>query len=289
MYGPIVYSGGFDPIHTDHIKRIQDLAKRVYDPSDGLIVIVEPDSFVAQKHPVFMPQEQRAEILRNIKGVSRVLLASDKVPTSALLEAIRPRAYCIGPDHKEDEIPEYNVCKKHDITIIKMEPFYNENGDEEREPISSTSLLNKYAENLVRRYTEPAPSKFTNPPVTVSAIVRDWGSRNVLFGLRPNGKYDIPGGFLEPNETLEQCMLRELVEETTISAVHDYEYLCSYSGKYEDGRQILAVYFVCKLQRNGKALPMRTPELDNFQWLGEIPSPMYSSLDNLALETYFGG
>lgn len=61
----------------------------------------------------------------------------------------------------------------------------------------------------------------TPPPIRVgsAAIVLDWEGR-VLLGVRakePNrGKWVLPGGKVEPFETLAEAVAREVLEETTI-------------------------------------------------------------------------
>jgi len=46
--------------------------------------------------------------------------------------------------------------------------------------------------------------------VTAAVIVRDG---RVLIAKRKEGKWEFPGGGLEDNETLEECLKRELMEE----------------------------------------------------------------------------
>ncbi len=72
--------------------------------------------------------------------------------------------------------------------------------------------------------------------VTAAILFDDLG--RVLVGLRPAGKklgglWEFPGGKLEPGETPEACLARELFEELGVAAqigafigesIHDYEF-----------------------------------------------------------------
>src|SRR4051812_21863980 len=99
------------------------------------------------------------------------------------------------------------------------------------------------------RWTSPVRQASTcmpyvNPPVTVSVILHRNG--RVLFGVRGNedgrGKLDLPGGFLEAGECLEECARRECREELG-THIGELEYMHSLASKYSDGREILCVYF----------------------------------------------
>ena len=64
-------------------------------------------------------------------------------------------------------------------------------------------------------------------------------TKQVLFIFR-RGKWDLPKGKLDPGESLEACALREVKEETGLSAVQIKEFLLTTYHVYdENGRYIL--------------------------------------------------
>ncbi|MBP5699125.1 MAG: (deoxy)nucleoside triphosphate pyrophosphohydrolase [Alphaproteobacteria bacterium] len=80
-----------------------------------------------------------------------------------------------------------------------------------------------------------------------TAIIVDEQKR-VLIGQRPEGKalpglWEFPGGKQEENETIEQCIVREIYEELNIKCVVG-DFLMSVSKKYEHGDFKLMVYQV---------------------------------------------
>lgn len=119
MYGdrlPIVaVSGGFDPLHVGHVRYIQDAAKY-----GDVVIILNSDSWlIRKKQYAFMPWEQRAEILRAIRGVKDVIMASDQdgtvVPT---LRTLYPDYFAKGGDRTRENTPEQALCHELDIEIL---------------------------------------------------------------------------------------------------------------------------------------------------------------------------
>tara|TARA_A100001015_G_scaffold69395_1_gene76861 strand:+ start:231 stop:980 length:750 start_codon:yes stop_codon:yes gene_type:complete len=117
----VVISGGFDPIHVGHLRMIEE-AKNI---GDRLIVILNNDDFLNDKKGfAFMPQDERAEIIKGFKYVDEVVISIDQDSTVVkTIEMIQKKQkidiFANGGDRKnEDDIPESEICKKHNIKMI---------------------------------------------------------------------------------------------------------------------------------------------------------------------------
>lgn len=134
----IMVSGGFDPIHIGHIRMIQDAARW-----GTVIVAINSDEWLMRKKGyVFMPWEQRAEIIGNIKGVSFVTDVDDTDGTVCkAIERHRPHAFANGGDRKKDNTPEMDLCQELGIQLL-----WNVGGGDK--PQSSSWLVNRAMEQL---------------------------------------------------------------------------------------------------------------------------------------------
>jgi len=114
-YDTVVVSGGFDPIHVGHIRMIIEAAKH-----GNVIVVANSDSWLMRKKGyVFMPFEERQEILASIKGVLRVESVDDTDGTVCeALRRIRPTHFANGGDRKQTNTPEMDVCKELGINLL---------------------------------------------------------------------------------------------------------------------------------------------------------------------------
>src|SRR3989338_2853011 len=64
-------SGGFDPLHIGHVRLFRE-AKTL---GDKLVVIMNNDHWLrAKKGFTFMPQKERAEIIRHLPFVDKVVI-----------------------------------------------------------------------------------------------------------------------------------------------------------------------------------------------------------------------
>lgn len=112
----VVVSGGFDPLHIGHIKYFRD-AKKL---GDKLIVILNTDDFLKKKKGyVFMPFEERKEVVENIRYVEEVVECIDKDQTVCkTLEFLKPHIFAKGGDRTLDNIPEREICEKLSIKMV---------------------------------------------------------------------------------------------------------------------------------------------------------------------------
>jgi cytidyltransferase-like protein len=109
----VVVSGGFDPVHSGHIKLIKE-ARLL---GGMLIVGINSDEWLARKKGrAFMPWQERLAVLNNLKPVDEVYTFDDEDGTAChLLHQVRahyPGARIIfanGGDRTRENIPEMSV------------------------------------------------------------------------------------------------------------------------------------------------------------------------------------
>lgn len=133
----VATSGGFDPLHIGHVRCIQE-ASDLKGVDGKLIVIVNGDGFLMRKKGfVFMPFEERAEIIDAIAGVDYVLGWDDGSQfVSKALEILRPDIFAKGGDRSDpDKVPEFAICQS-----IGCEIRFGVGG---REKVQSSSDLTK--------------------------------------------------------------------------------------------------------------------------------------------------
>jgi cytidyltransferase-like protein len=109
----VVVSGGFDPVHSGHIK----LIKAARTLGDHLIVGINSDEWLARKKGrAFMPWNERLSVLNNLKPVDEVYTFDDEDGTACnLLQQVRAHypedriIFANGGDRTQDNIPEMTV------------------------------------------------------------------------------------------------------------------------------------------------------------------------------------
>ena len=109
----IVVSGGFDPLHVGHLRMMREAA--VYGK---LTVIINSDDWLLRKKGyIFMPWEERAEIIGAYNFVEQVVEAKDDDRT--VVESLRelmPDIFANGGDRLNNNTPEAIFCKENNIT-----------------------------------------------------------------------------------------------------------------------------------------------------------------------------
>lgn len=140
----VITSGFFNPIHIGHINLIKE-AKKL---GDFLIVIVNNDEQVKIKGSVpFMEEQERIEIIKELKHADDVFLSIDKDGSVAKsLEFIAKKYkgelyFAKGGDRNLSNIPEAEklVCQNFNIKVI--------NGVGGSKVQSSSVLLGKIKDN----------------------------------------------------------------------------------------------------------------------------------------------
>ncbi len=111
----VCVSGGFDPIHIGHVRMIKDAAK-----FGAVIVIANSDEWLMRKKGyVFMPYNERQEILYSIKGVVDVFKGLDDDGTVCEnLKIINPHIFANGGDRGNTNTPEMDTCKEFEIQMV---------------------------------------------------------------------------------------------------------------------------------------------------------------------------
>lgn len=104
-------NGCFDLLHVGHIRYLQDAARQ----ADVLIVGVNGDDSVCKLkgpgRPV-MAEQERAELISAIRGVSYVTIFREESP-ARLLGVIRPDVHCKGTDYTAESVPERDIVQSY--------------------------------------------------------------------------------------------------------------------------------------------------------------------------------
>jgi 8-oxo-dGTP diphosphatase len=131
----------------------------------------------------------------------------------------------------------------------------------------------------------------TAKPTAGALVVRDGRVLLVRRAIEPGrGKWDVPGGFMEPDERPQEGAIRELREETGLAVtltdllgfyVDDYPY-----GPPGSGEKVLIIYFLATA--TGEPRPADDAAAIGWFAPGELPGPdelafphMAQALDDL--------
>ena len=114
----VAVCGGFDPIHVGHIRHFRE-AKKL---GDILVVMLNTDDWLTKKKGyIFMPFEERKEIIGSIRYVDKVIPVIDTDGSVAkTLEKLKPDIFAKGGDRTKGNIPEseISVCERLGIKIV---------------------------------------------------------------------------------------------------------------------------------------------------------------------------
>ena len=112
---------------------------------------------------------------------------------------------------------------------------------------------------------------FFSPVAAVGAIIVDETNRVLLITRARDpgkGQYGMPGGFVDPNESLEEALRREVLEEINLQAT-SVRYLVSFPNEYAYSGAIFPVtdaFFVCEVE-SFDSIAAQEGEIDDFHFL----------------------
>ncbi len=196
----VAVSGGFDPLHIGHVRMFREARKL----GDRLLVIMNNDHWLRMKKGfVFMPQKERAEIIRHLPFVDKVVFTDHKKDdedrsVSRTLANIRPTVFANGGDRVSKNVPEVSVCRELGIKMV-----FNVG-------VGGKVQSSSWMVNAARR---PA-----------SKSVRPWGE---YFGWDQGGGWNLKTIYIKPKKrlSLQYHNNREewwlLVEGDALATVHE--------------------------------------------------------------------
>jgi len=115
----VMVSGGFDPVHVGHV-RLYNEARKL---GDELVLYLNNDNWLrAKKGFVFMPEQERKEILESLEAVDRVIISDHPKNTKDMsvcngLMKIKPHIFANGGDRDEKDAndPNSSLYKEREI------------------------------------------------------------------------------------------------------------------------------------------------------------------------------
>ena len=110
-----VVSGGFDPLTYAHVRMIKEASQY----GDVIVILNSDEWLLRKKGYIFMPFDERKEIMMHLKNVIAVIKAKDYDNTVCeSLKEINPDFFCNGGDRKPDSTPEVKLCNELGITMV---------------------------------------------------------------------------------------------------------------------------------------------------------------------------
>ena len=166
----IIVSGGFDPLHSGHIKYF----KSAKDFGDKLIVALNSDQWlIKKKGKFFLPFEERKIIIESLSVVDSVIDFEDDETGSATNALIKVKeiypnddiAFANGGDRNKENIPE--------MTVDKIKFLFGVGGNDKKN--SSSWILKKWKYYFEERIWGSFYNLFEDEQVKVKELIGDPG------------------------------------------------------------------------------------------------------------------
>ena len=117
--------------------------------------------------------------------------------------------------------------------------------------------------------------------------------KQILMIFR-RGKWDLPKGKLDEGETIEECAVREVEEETGLRSVHQGELIeVTHHTYIEKGNEIEkeTYWYAMKVEGDQKLVAQSEEDIEEVRWVKETELPTYlnNSYTNIVeiIEKYY--
>lgn len=124
-------------------------------------------------------------------------------------------------------------------------------------------------------------ANFFGPVAAVGGLIINQGQLLLVRRARDpgKGKWGLPGGFVDRNETIEEALAREVMEEVGLELTKS-DYLVSYPNQYDYRGMVAPVidlFYTCQVDATHE-IQLEQDELDHFEWV----FPTTEHLDHMA-------
>lgn len=96
--------------------------------------------------------------------------------------------------------------------------------------------------------------------------------KNEVLMMFRRGKWDLPKGKLDKNESIEQCATRETEEETGLKKIKLISLLITTYHTYHEGSHFVlkeSVWFTMKVSGNQMMIPQTEEDISKLEWVSE--------------------
>lgn len=127
--------------------------------------------------------------------------------------------------------------------------------------------LISYGKKLIDLVEKEPVGKADSSQRRVASIAVKHGKHLLMGARRDNGKWTMPGGHVNPNETMLEGAHRELTEETGIEAPKGYLMkIAQYEGTGKDGKPLLVHGFHLDMQHRPQTTMKSDPDAEVRRW-----------------------